>query len=240
MTAGQVGAGFPSAWPQPGIASFAPPDAAGAESPLALPQRAIDPRSWSDMAYLQALGIQTAMGQPHIRALIGDLLDKALRMSFKPQVPPPWIEKPYRGTYFGGAVINDANVSATDGIWNTLENSDGTIAEFTVPEGHMGVIKEFANLAAIVEQWTYVAWRLTIDGRPIPPLADICCQYGSMETPRRLTIMVPGGSTVRLQVEVKTGGEANYAGMGAYMLGWYWPVPNEGNVDNAHGQATVA
>jgi hypothetical protein len=243
IEAGGPGSGYPSAYPQPGIASIFPPYPQGAENPLLpIPGSAPDPRSWRDGALLRALGIQAAIEHPHVRALLGDLIDKSMRNSFKPVALPPWVEKPYRAQYFGGVVTHDVAILPADDVWGTITNVAGGVSmSYTVPEGFMGVIKEFAQTAANATDWEYVSWRVRIDGNPVAPLMDVCSQIGTLESKQKLTILVPGGSTVDVQVEVAAGAAAGgIADMGAWLLGWFWPVPNEGDVDNAQGQATVA
>lgn len=198
--------------------------------------RALDPRSFNDVAMATMLGIQQAIASPHVRMLMQTMLDNMARATFKPQVQPPWITKPFRGIDFGGGVSMTAPTAPAN-PWTTFTDGTTTLS-FTMPDGMMGVVKEFGQDAVDPTDWDSLAWRLTINGTPIFPWNNVSCQVGSMVDPRPVQIILRPGDTIALQV--RNSSVSDITNVGGWLYGWMWPVPVAGDFLNAHGQASVA
>lgn len=228
--AGQVGAGYPDAYPQPGIGGFVPEYPAGAEERLVAPYGvAFDGKHFTHQALASALGIQMALGHPHVRALIQSTLDNMLRASFKPMVLPPWVEKPFKAAYIMD--VGEASVAQHASTFSTMGVS------VSVPDGGLGVVKFIGLNVANAEDWQQIHYQLQVGGTPVQGLDDITCQIGSMTTPFRSTVLVPGGQTATMFARSDSG---TLGGVQAFLMGWYWFPQNDGDLDNAHGNATVA
>jgi len=227
---GSLGEGYPAAHPQPGIASFQPLYPQGAETPIfpgQNPNQRFNPARWEDHAMSGALGIQYALKHPHTRMLLGDLIDKAMRVSFKPSVPPPWVAKPYRGREFGFGSSATAVNGATTTIW-----------EHKIGDSEMGLLKLFGHDVSDAAAWSAITWRFTVDGVPVSaPLGRFTIQIGQTEAPTDLSLRINPGQTIRLEA-VNAAGD-NYE-VYAFIYGWSWAMPNEGDIDNAQGSASIA
>lgn len=222
---------------QPGQAPLhtePPPESRPAE--IAPPsQRPLDPRSFGDVATATMLGIQQAVTSPHVRMMIQQMLDNMARATFKPMVQPPWITKPFRGVDFGGVVSMTA---VAGNAWATMTNGTTTTLSFTMADGMMGVLTEVAQGATSPTDWDSLCWRILVNGNPQFPFNNMCCQFGSLSSPRKLQILLRPGDTVSL--EVKNSSASDITGVQGWLCGWMWPVAVAGDVLNAHGQASVA
>lgn len=227
---GQVGGGYPTAYPQPGIAGFVPEYPAGAEEPLSAPYGApFMPQHFSHHALAGALGMQMALAHPHTRALLMSMIDNALRASFKPVALPPWVEKPFKGSYLMASgefdVVQHASTFSTMGV------------SISVPDGALGVVKSIGMNVSNAEDWQQIHFQLQVGDRPVPGLHNITCQIGSMSNPFRSTVLVPGGQTATMFARSDSG---TLTSVQAFLMGWYWFPQNDADLDNAHGNATVA
>lgn len=200
------------------------------------PGAPFDPRNFNDHALAQMLGIQGAMSNDHIRMLVQTMLDNMLRATFKPAVQPPWVTKPFVAMDFGD-FITTATIP-TGGAWTTIAAGAQTLS-FTMAQGRMGVVREIAQGVAAAGDWGNLCWRIAIDGQPMPkPWNNICCQISSFTLPRTTQILVMPGQTVTFQASNSS--LADIVNVSGFLIGWHWPVPVQGDVMNAHGQASVA
>jgi len=101
------------------------------------------------------------------------------------------------------------------------------------------VLKEFAQALLDPADWEFITWRVTVGGVPVDPWTGFSCQIGSMMTPRKMQIILPPESVVALEARSTAAHGDVLKGVGM-LSGWFWPMPSDGDIDNAHGNATVA
>lgn len=194
-----------------------------------------DIRQFDHHALATLLGVQASMANPRIRMLVQTMFDNMLRASFKPVVSPPWITKPFVGMDFGGFVSD--MTAALGGGWADITNGTTTLS-FTMPQGRMGVVRDFSQAANTPDDWDNLSWRLMVNGVPVAPYNNITCQISSFPSPRQVQILVMPGATVSLQIRNASASDITLCG--GSLVGWHWPVAVAGDIMNAHGQATVA
>lgn len=223
-----AGSGYPPASPLPGFSSPWPEFAQGADVPMHAPQPGVmwDPRNWGHHAVAGALAFQMAITNPFIRARLGDLIDKAMRVSFKPVAFPPWQEKPFRGEYFGG--VTEATLTAGATFVD--------LAEFVMPEGDMAVIREFGIGLEDAADISNFHVRVLVNDVPVVPLQDVTCLIGTPDNPHFFSIIVQGGGSVKIQGRADGGSDI---GANIWLLGWRWPAPSAGGQDHADAMSTV-
>lgn len=226
MNAGQVGAGYPSASPQPGLSQPWPEYPQGANSPLMSPPQPANLSRWQDLALSGALGIQLAMTNPYVRRAIGDLIDKAMRVSWKPTALPPWQEKPFRGQYYGGV----EEVSLPDAV------DFETLVTYEIPEGDMAVIREFGIGLKDAADVSNFHVRVLVNGDPVAPLQDVTCLIGTPAQPHFFSIIVQGGGKIEIQGYAEGGSAIDTS---IWLLGWRWPAPAAGSQDHGDTMSTV-
>lgn len=204
-----------------------------ARHPFFIPDH-LDLRNPEHLALLTAVGIERALQSDHVRYLIQSMLDNVARATWKPTTAPPWIEKPYRAVDFGGEVTQTV---ASGGSYADMTDGTTTLS-FTMPNGMMGVLREFAQGATSPTDYDSLCWRLVRNDVPLFPWNDICCQMGSLDRPRPVQIIIQPGETISLQAKNTSGaGIDNVLG---WLYGWMWPTPQAGGGGNAHSQASVA
>jgi hypothetical protein len=233
------------AWPgyapeiQPGFGRLPGEDPGDARFKIEFPPgMRYDPTNPAHVSLALSIGVQGALSDPHVRMLIQSAIDNAARAAFRPVVNPPWIQKPFRGVDFGASVSMDV---PGDDTWTTMVDTLNSAIQqqFTVPQGHMAVLTEFAQDAISPTDWDSLCWRLTRNDLPLFPWNNVCCQMGTLNSPRKVQIILYPGDTIRLQVKNSTIGP-DIDNVGGWMYGWYWPMPSQSAIENAHGQAQVA
>lgn len=224
--AGQVGGGYPPASPIPGMSQPWPEYPQGASTPLSPPPHPVNMSRWSDHAMMGALAIQMALTNPYIRRALGDLIDKSMRVSWKPASLPPWQEKPFRGRYFGG--IKELTLPDAADF--------STLATFDIPEGDMAVVREFGIGLKDPDDVSNFHIRVTVNGDPIEPLQDVTCLIGTPDNPHFFSIIVQGGGQIAIEGYADGGASID---ANVWLLGWEWPVPSAGSQDHADAMSTI-
>lgn len=225
---GEIGSGYPPAWPQPGHTTLTDDYPTGAADAIVVPGETPVLLDFKHVPIAIAVGIQTAVKHPHIRMLIMDMVDKAARVSFKPMVLPPWHLKPFRGKYLGGC--GEADI--------TTGNTDQLVQSFSVDEGHVGVLAELAQGLENAADWENVLWSLQVNEVNQTWLAGISVQIATSAQPKKLSLILPPGSTVRMMAAQNTGATIN--NVSSWLFGWQWPVANDGDYESAQSQAQIA
>lgn len=228
------GHGWESPAAHPGTGGTEAPYPTGAEQRLRVPVTAPiergSPREWEQLAHLQALGTQAALENPHVRALLGTLIDRATRYAFRPAAPPPWIAQPFKAKGFG-AIVTAALPAAT--VTN--------VASITPRPGYVGVVKLFGHDLDFTlgdPAWTDVIWSFLLNGALVAPYGPFAMQIGQTEAPTPLQIIVPQGQTLVIQANNTSVGNAYVTRVVA--TGWQWPFPDSADLENAQAHATVA
>lgn len=234
--------GYPGfgAGTQPGNAGLTQPPNPASIYPDTPPLtgRPLNPQSFGDVATAVALGVQEAMGSPHIRMLIQQMLDNAARATIKVTSLPFWQGgKTYRGQYGGGLVTMDVPSSTTSWTAMTQALPTPNTLQGTLSDGAAGVIREFGFGLLNPDDWASVCFRLTVNGAPQFPFNRMCCPIASMSSPKQISIVLQPGDTWALEVFNNKG--STVTGVQGWCLIETFPVENGGPAMNAHGYGVI-
>jgi hypothetical protein len=183
---------------------------------------------WDDHAMAGALAAQFVLSNPHTRMLLGDIIDKAMRVAYKPVVPPPWHKKPFRARDIGWADSGTATANTTTTLWSQRING-----------GEQAVIRWFGHDVSDVAGWSDLTFQFRVNGIPVSgPLGNIGIQIGQTEAPTELMILVPPDSTI--DFSVVNGNATTSYDVYAFIYGWVWMLPTGAAGGNAQQHASIA
>lgn len=181
------------------------------------------PRSHAEFVAAHKAMLWSVLNDP---ALMTTLAQRVWQIGYRHHRPvslPPWESMPYFGRYIGGSAI-------VGGV--TLVNGGGftDLVTGTVPEGHTGVLKWFAQRVPSAANWSGIGWRVMV-GEDLR-LGPLSVMLAEMNSPQEITIIVPENTTFRLQAANDSG--ADIDGVNGILLGWVWPIQMTGETPDAH------